>query len=125
MYGRRPEIVPLEARSALKVAESVRSPLTRFAKGEPPSPTGGEGKPQAMLLIGDKVVTASPPATDYPHQLDLGEAWKTLTGLPFVPLSTPKILAPPPTSLPLPTTTDELIRPSTITAPVVPALKLT
>lgn len=40
--------------------------------------------PQAMLLIGDKVVTASPKAIEYPHQLDLGDAWKQLTGLPFV-----------------------------------------
>lgn len=40
--------------------------------------------PEAMLLIGDKVVTDSPPAVRYPHQLDLGEAWKELTGLPFV-----------------------------------------
>lgn len=40
--------------------------------------------PEAMLLIGDKVVTDSPPAIRYPHQLDLGEAWKDLTGLPFV-----------------------------------------
>lgn len=40
--------------------------------------------PQAMLLIGDKVVTGSPPAVRYPHQLDLGHGWKELTGLPFV-----------------------------------------
>lgn len=40
--------------------------------------------PPAMLLIGDKVVTDSPPAVRYPHQLDLGEAWHQLTGLPFV-----------------------------------------
>lgn len=40
--------------------------------------------PEAMLLIGDKVVTDSPPAVTYPYQLDLGEAWKELTGLPFV-----------------------------------------
>lgn len=41
-------------------------------------------KPQAMLLIGDKVVTNSPLAVEYPHQLDLGQAWNELTGLPFV-----------------------------------------
>ena len=40
--------------------------------------------PEAMLLIGDKVVTDSPPAVRYPHQMDLGAAWKALTGLPFV-----------------------------------------
>jgi len=40
--------------------------------------------PEAMLLIGDKVVTDSPPAVRYPHQLDLGAAWKELSGLAFV-----------------------------------------
>lgn len=34
------------------------------------------------LLIGDKVITEEPPGFD--HQLDLGFAWKELTGLPFV-----------------------------------------
>jgi chorismate dehydratase len=36
----------------------------------------------ARLLIGDKVVTQEP--ADMPYQLDLGLAWKELTGLPFV-----------------------------------------
>lgn len=40
--------------------------------------------PEAMLLIGDKVVTDSPPAIRYPHQLDLGAVWVQHTGLPFV-----------------------------------------
>jgi len=40
--------------------------------------------PDAMLLIGDKVVTDSPPAVRYPHQLDLGAAWANATGLPFI-----------------------------------------
>ncbi len=40
--------------------------------------------PEAMLLIGDKVVTDSPPAIRYPHQLDLGAVWVEQTGLPFV-----------------------------------------
>ena len=40
--------------------------------------------PQSMLLIGDKVVTDSPPAIRYPHQLDLGAVWVEHTGLPFV-----------------------------------------
>lgn len=38
----------------------------------------------AMLLIGDKVVTDGPSTLDYPHQMDLGQAWNKLTGLPFV-----------------------------------------
>lgn len=40
--------------------------------------------PAALLLIGDKVVTSSPPAVRYPYQLDLGEAWHAMTELPFV-----------------------------------------
>lgn len=39
---------------------------------------------EAALLIGDKVVTAEPDPARFPHQLDLGEAWRDLTGLPFV-----------------------------------------
>jgi len=48
--------------------------------------TSGEAVewPPAMLMIGDKVVTDSPPAVRYPHQIDLGEAWRERTGLPFV-----------------------------------------
>jgi chorismate dehydratase len=37
---------------------------------------------EARLLIGDKVVCEEP--AGFEHQLDLGEAWKQLTGLPFV-----------------------------------------
>lgn len=37
---------------------------------------------EARLLIGDKVVCEEP--AGFEHQLDLGEAWKRLTGLPFV-----------------------------------------
>lgn len=39
---------------------------------------------QSVLLIGDKVVTDCPAEHDFPHQIDLGEAWKKHTGLPFV-----------------------------------------
>ena len=41
---------------------------------------GVEG--EARLLIGDKVVCEEP--AGFEHQLDLGGAWKELTGLPFV-----------------------------------------
>jgi chorismate dehydratase len=37
---------------------------------------------RAMLLIGDKVVCEEPAGLE--HQLDLGAAWKQMTGLPFV-----------------------------------------
>lgn len=58
-YGRRIEVVPFDASQA-------------------------DEWPDAVLLIGDKVVTAPPANDEMPHQLDLGEAWKQLTGLPFV-----------------------------------------
>jgi len=40
--------------------------------------------PEAVLLIGDKVVSDAPDGDLMPYQLDLGEAWKQLTGLPFI-----------------------------------------
>ena len=55
-YGLRPEFVGLEA--------------------------AGRYRDAARLLIGDKVVCEEP--AGLPHQLDLGDAWRCLTGLPFV-----------------------------------------
>src|SRR5690606_4531539 len=46
------------------------------------SPEADDSCAHARLLIGGKVVRQAGDA--YPHQLDLGEAWKALTGLPFV-----------------------------------------
>ena len=43
---------------------------------------GSAGRAEARLLIGDKVVCDEPQG--FSHQVDLGEAWKKLTGLPFV-----------------------------------------
>lgn len=65
--GRVPEFVDFDARERVESA-------------------GGAGVewPPAMLMIGDKVVTDSPPAVRYPFQIDLGEAWRERTGLPFV-----------------------------------------
>jgi chorismate dehydratase len=40
------------------------------------------GHEEAMLLIGDKVVTHEP--WGFEHQVDLGAAWKEMTGRPFV-----------------------------------------
>lgn len=40
--------------------------------------------PEAVLLIGDKVITHAPSRRTYPVQLDLGEAWRALTGGGFV-----------------------------------------
>ncbi len=65
LFGQRPEVIAFDA-------------LHDAASG------GRLSEHAAMLLIGDKVVTNAPPTEAYPHQLDLGEAWKQLTGLPFV-----------------------------------------
>ncbi|MGD9690650.1 MAG: menaquinone biosynthetic enzyme MqnA/MqnD family protein [Phycisphaerales bacterium] len=80
-FGRRVALRDFDARERMALA-----------------PTGGTGEarssgaaeadesewPETLLLIGDKVVTDSPPAVRYPHQLDLGAAWREWTGLPFV-----------------------------------------
>lgn len=55
-----------------------------FDAREHVTPGASDPWPEAVLLIGDKVVQSSPPAVRYPHQIDLGEAWLELTGLPFV-----------------------------------------
>ncbi|RNC82759.1 MAG: hypothetical protein ED559_13605 [Phycisphaera sp.] len=73
LHGLTPEFIDYDAREQI--------PVIRGADLD--DPASGEW-PETLLLIGDKVVTGSPPAVRYPHQLDLGEAWKELTGLPFV-----------------------------------------
>lgn len=73
LFGIAPRIVEFDARERVVVGGGARS-------GSGP----GDEWPPALLLIGDKVVTDSPPAVRYPYQLDLGKAWKELTGLPFV-----------------------------------------
>ena len=63
-YGVAPPLFPLQA-----------------MEGEHQRSRGGH---ETILLIGDKVVNAAPEEGAYPYQLDLGEEWKKLTGLPFV-----------------------------------------
>ncbi len=75
-FGIDVELVDYDARE--------RMPLAAASDASGEDPASGNEWPEAMLLIGDKVVTDSPPAVRYPHQLDLGEAWRELTGLPFV-----------------------------------------
>jgi len=71
-FGRRVEVVPFDARERVTPGAPVDArPLD-------------EAWPPTVLLIGDKVATDPPPANRYPFQLDLGEAWKAWTGLPFV-----------------------------------------
>ncbi len=71
------------ARVLLDRLHGVRPEIIDFHARECPFDED-EGGPETVLLIGDKVVSASPPAVRYPHQLDLGAAWAEMTGLPFV-----------------------------------------
>lgn len=65
VHGRHPQMVPY----------SPRDHAAHTMDGD---------APQAMLLIGDKVVTSAPDPAAYCHQWDLGAAWRQLTGLPFM-----------------------------------------
>lgn len=85
LFGVEAAMVEFDARERVAVGERP----SRLGEGRAgvarESSVGADGEfPEAMLLIGDKVVADSPPAERYPHQLDLGEAWKRVTGLPFV-----------------------------------------
>lgn len=81
-YGIDPAITDFNAREHMPVWLSGASHAGPNAL--PSEGTEDGAWPEAMLLIGDKVVTDSPPAVRYPHQLDLGEAWHAMTNLPFV-----------------------------------------
>lgn len=74
-FGRDPEVVPLKT-------------APRLEGSSWPSKTGANGvldaSVQAVLLIGDKVVTSPPTRDEFPHELDLGQAWHEWTGLPMV-----------------------------------------
>ena len=76
LHGVRPRMVNFDARERV----SVPTPSA------PPQEASdlSHAWPESVLLIGDKVITDHPPDARYQHQLDLGEAWYELTGLPFV-----------------------------------------
>lgn len=78
LHGIKARFTPFDARE--RMGTGPTQPESDQAEPDQPE----EAWPQTLLLIGDKVVVDSPPAVRYPHQLDLGEAWRTLTGLPFV-----------------------------------------
>lgn len=77
LHGIRATMAQFDARERITIGGSRDSHASEAADID-------DAWPQAVLLIGDKVVTDAPPAARYPHQLDLGEAWHGLTGLPFV-----------------------------------------
>jgi chorismate dehydratase len=74
LHDLHPRIIDFDAR------EQIELPTGKTGSSAASEPAA----PETLLLIGDKVVTDPPAADRYPHQLDLGEAWKALTGLPFV-----------------------------------------
>lgn len=62
----------------------LRPELVDFRPGRDKNGDGEDSWPEAVLLIGDKVVTDATPAIRYPYQMDLGAEWRDLTSLPFV-----------------------------------------
>jgi chorismate dehydratase len=79
-FGRRVRVVDYDAREHMVVGRKETPPPSSLRSDTSPAGAGEV----ALLLIGDKVVTDAPSEAEYPHQMDLGAAWKELTGLPFV-----------------------------------------
>ncbi len=72
-------------RILLKRIYDISPEFTPFeARKQRTDPAGIPTWPEAILLIGDKVVTDAAPAIRYPYQMDLGAEWYEMTGLPFV-----------------------------------------
>jgi chorismate dehydratase len=65
------------------VLDALNGRRPEFITLKTPIPKGSD-LPETVLLIGDKVVRDEPTVGVYPYQLDLGSAWKRLSGLPFV-----------------------------------------
>ena len=86
LSGRVPEIVPFDADPPHAAAAADTDDLASTPAPDDAATTPGDERewPEALLLIGDKVVRRSPPAVFYPHQMDLGDQWKRQTGLPFM-----------------------------------------
>src|SRR5262249_20042800 len=80
-YGVRPTVIDLDARDRIALGGTG---LDRTGEAQRKGSGPGSEWPETLLLIGDKVVADAPPAERYPYQIDLGEAWHEMTGLPFV-----------------------------------------
>ncbi|MCC6320756.1 MAG: hypothetical protein IT438_04890 [Phycisphaerales bacterium] len=78
-YGVRARVMDFDARERMVVGAGEGGRGDEAAERN-----GREQDVDALLLIGDKVVTDPPDRREYPHELDLGAAWKEMTGLPFV-----------------------------------------
>jgi chorismate dehydratase len=95
LLSRRP-LEELEGRSVLVSPETHTSELllrllfaeycplaVAWKTGAVPEALAGPAPPEAFLTIGDEALRLRR-HPDYPHCLDLGEAWRRWTGLPFV-----------------------------------------
>lgn len=56
---------------------------TQFVSGDATTVLEKGKRPDAILAIGDEALNLRH-HPDYPHRIDLGEAWRELTGLPFI-----------------------------------------
>jgi len=91
-FGRDPEVVPHKATPRRGVPPEPADLQATARRGVPPEPADLQATPRrgvppeanAILLIGDKVVTNPPSRDEFPHELDLGEAWHAWTNLPMV-----------------------------------------
>ncbi|MCW8985070.1 MAG: menaquinone biosynthesis protein [Thermoanaerobaculales bacterium] len=66
------------------IFDELYGEVPRIGTLESTDVNGSAAPPDSVLLIGDKVVRNQPDPALFPHQLDLGEAWRRMTGLPFV-----------------------------------------
>jgi len=83
----RPTIRDFNAREQMPLGGAPGTPAISAGASSPPGAPGPDARPgprTAILLIGDKVVTDPPEPAAFPVVIDLGEAWKRWTDLPFV-----------------------------------------
>lgn len=89
-YGIRPEFIDLKGDTTHLSEKGRKKGDTTHLRGLEMSsvPFSSDGREMssvpfsARLLIGDKVVCEEP--VGFEHQLDLGSAWREMTGLPFL-----------------------------------------
>lgn len=78
VHGATPGFRAFNAREQMPLGRPTSAGTAPSSKADRPGPRTG------VLLIGDKVVTDPPDPAAFPVVMDLGEAWKRWTGLPFV-----------------------------------------
>ena len=74
----------VESHTSVALARILLAERTGILPRVTPYPPESKEIPDSVLLIGDKVSRLAPPPSTHPHRVDLGIAWKELTGLPFV-----------------------------------------